>query len=45
MSMLATIRHELGYNKEQKPKKPVQKSRKVKKAMQQHMQTVALLDT
>ncbi|KOB73082.1 U7 snRNA-associated Sm-like protein LSm10 [Operophtera brumata] len=45
ISMLATIRHELGYDKEVKPKKPVQKSRKAKKALQQHMQTVALLDT
>lgn len=42
--MLATIRHELGYDIVREPKKPVQKSRKAKKAFLQHMQTVASLD-
>lgn len=45
MPILATIRHELGYNKIQEPKKAVKKSRKAQKAHKQHMQTVALLDT
>lgn len=44
MSMLATIRYELGYDKIRETKKPVLKSRKAMKAFQQHMKTVASLD-
>ncbi|XP_026764190.1 U7 snRNA-associated Sm-like protein LSm10 [Galleria mellonella] len=45
MSIIATIKKELNKNKETGPvKKPIAKSRKNTKALQQHMQTVASLD-
>ncbi|KAM3966549.1 U7 snRNA-associated Sm-like protein LSm10 [Aphomia sociella] len=45
MSIIATIKKEFTKNKEDGPiKKPITKSRKHTKALQQHMQTVASLD-
>nr|XP_053601676.1 U7 snRNA-associated Sm-like protein LSm10 [Plodia interpunctella] len=45
MSMLATIKKELAGHKKHVPdKKPIEKSRKAKKALQQHLETVASLD-
>ncbi|KAF9795145.1 hypothetical protein SFRURICE_004517 [Spodoptera frugiperda] len=44
-SMLSTIQNAIGRGKRPKPdRKDVKKSRKVQKAMKQHMETVALLD-
>lgn len=43
--MLSTIQNAIGRGKRPKPdRKDVKKSRKVQKAMKQHMETVALLD-
>lgn len=46
MPIISTINNELIQSKVKEPaKKPVEKSRKAKKALQQHMQTVALLQS
>lgn len=46
MPIIPTIKNELIGNKAREPvKKPIEKSRKAKKALQQHMQTVALLES
>lgn len=44
MSVLNTVRSELGMNKKEPPKKPTQQSRKMKKALKQHMEVVASLN-
>lgn len=45
MPIVPTIKNELSKSKGKAPIKPAEKSRKAKKALQRHMQTVALLDT
>lgn len=44
MSILTTIRNELTHGKKKEPKKPTVISRKAKKALKQHMETVASLN-
>lgn len=44
MSILTTIRHELTHGKKTEHNKPTEKSRKAKKALKQHMETVASLN-
>lgn len=44
MSILTTIRNELTHGKKKEYKKPAEKSRKAKKALKQHLETVASLN-